>query len=249
MLSARSDFGRTFNTAMWGIGAIAALQVFASGWAVISREPLPPTKVNAPSEKQHLTSPQVAAAAAGQPSAFPRPAASVPSDTGEYLSVAPVKKSVTTGEFTPAGESVPEKKPPVPGKIPIPPPVTNDSILSPPNMKGPAYSKSLGAALSDAASSVEKISDPLLERQVSIGEEFRSSGNMQGALKALKQVESALPKHPRVLAELAGTYSQMGLDEKALSYWEKVHQLGATIAGDYYPLAERALRGEQPVPN
>ena len=34
---------------------------------------------------------------------------------------------------------------------------------------------------------------------------------MQGALQAFRQVESALPDHPRILAELGATLSQMGL--------------------------------------
>jgi hypothetical protein len=48
---------------------------------------------------------------------------------------------------------------------------------------------------------------------------------MQGALQALKEAEAALPAHPRIMSELAATYRQMGLDNKADNYWEKVENL------------------------
>ena len=83
---------------------------------------------------------------------------------------------------------------------------------------------------------------------MSTGAELRASGNMQGALKAFREVESALPDHPRVLAEFAATLSQMGLKEKANSYWERLEALGPVTAGSYFPLAGQQLRGESPIP-
>ena len=45
------------------------------------------------------------------------------------------------------------------------------------------------------------------------------------------------------MSELAATYRQMGLDDKADNYWEKVENLGEIGAGSYYPIARQQLRG------
>ena len=37
MLSNRPDYGRTFNTAMWLVGLIASIQLFAVVWAVFAK--------------------------------------------------------------------------------------------------------------------------------------------------------------------------------------------------------------------
>lgn len=83
---------------------------------------------------------------------------------------------------------------------------------------------------------------------MSTGAELRASGNMQGALQAFREVESAMPDHPRILAEVAATLSQMGLREKANSYWERIEGLGPVRAAAYFPLAGQELRGERPSP-
>jgi hypothetical protein len=57
-------------------------------------------------------------------------------------------------------------------------------------------------------------------------------------------VETALPTHPRVRAELAATFTGMGLTDKANAYWERVEELGPLAAGIYHSLAGRQLRGE-----
>ncbi len=239
MLSARPDFGKTFNTAMWVIGFVASVQVFAAGWAVISREPGPGTTVKAPvPPPPQLTENR-------QP--MPQTATSIP-QTGEFLPPRPVA-NIPPEQSPPEPLAVRDKPAPIPApETPPPPPAVENSILSPPNMTGPAHSKPLGQALSSAIGSVRKIADPVVERLVSAGEEFRTSGNMVGALKALRDAETADPNHPRILSDLAGVYTQMGQDEKAMSYWEKVSKLGPQEAGDYYLLAERVLRGEQAAP-
>jgi len=107
-------------------------------------------------------------------------------------------------------------------------------------------SPSLSAALAVAARENQLSDEPILERLMSTGAELRASGNMQGALKAFREVESALPDHPRILAELAATLSQMGLTEKANGYWERVEGTGPVVAGAYFPLAGQQLRGEVP---
>lgn len=101
----------------------------------------------------------------------------------------------------------------------------------------------LFAALA-AASRSQPLSENILERLLVTGAELRESGNMQGALQAFRQVETALPDHPRVLAEIGATLGKMGLKEKADGYWERVDTLGAIGAGPFHPLAAFVLRGE-----
>ena len=40
MLTSRSEFGKTFTTAMWLLGTLAAVQMFAVGWAIVTRPAL-----------------------------------------------------------------------------------------------------------------------------------------------------------------------------------------------------------------
>lgn len=108
-----------------------------------------------------------------------------------------------------------------------------------------AEAPALSAALAVAARENELSGEPILERLMSTGAELRASGNMQGALKAFREVESALPDHPRIQAELAATLSQMGLTAKANSYWERIDGVGP-VAGAYFLLAGQQLRGEIP---
>lgn len=124
------------------------------------------------------------------------------------------------------------------------PPAASAPAASAPG--GGEDSPSLSAALAVAARKNELSGEPILERLMSTGAELRASGNMQGALQAFRQVESALPDHPRILAELGATLSQMGLTEKANGYWERVEGVGPVVAGAYFPLAGQQLRGEAP---
>jgi hypothetical protein len=124
-----------------------------------------------------------------------------------------------------------------------------EPALAQPGFVGPEHTAtfspgSLTDSLTEASLSAMEIQDPIVERLVTAGVELRSTDNMQGALQALKEAEAALPTHPRIMSELAATYRQMGLDNKADNYWEKVDNLGEIGAGYYYPIARQQLRGE-----
>lgn len=106
-----------------------------------------------------------------------------------------------------------------------------------------AADTSLFAALATAAQG-RPLEDAILERLLIAGSELRSKGNTQAALKNFREVEAALPEDPRVLSELAATLGLMGLQERALGYWERVEALGSLGAGPYYPIARRELTGE-----
>ena len=56
-------------------------------------------------------------------------------------------------------------------------------------------------------------------------------------LEVLKRCDLLAPYDPEVLHEFALTYEQMGLGDKAMSYWQRLADLGPERAGALYPLA------------
>ncbi|MEM6915384.1 MAG: tetratricopeptide repeat protein, partial [Verrucomicrobiota bacterium] len=227
---------------MWTIGLIAATQLFAVIRAVMSRPELARVEMSEvvpifPPPQPISTQPATAAGSApgaGSPDRLVPEAGS----TGLNVSLSAETRSMETVPLAPQ-EMAGSDLSPLDAVNPMPHP----TFIGPHETAGPTLSESLSAAAFDA----EKIEDPILERLVSAGEELRATGNMPGALQALREAESALPEHPRVLGELAATFSQMGRDEKATVYWEKILSLGSVRGGAYYELANRQLRGEQPL--
>lgn len=96
--------------------------------------------------------------------------------------------------------------------------------------------------------SAHLIEDPEVVALLTTASELRASGNMHAALRMLQSAEVKLPAHPRILSEIAGTYSQLGLGEKAASYWEKIYRLGEVRAGAYFDMADMVLKGKQLAP-
>ena len=64
-------------------------------------------------------------------------------------------------------------------------------------------------------------------------------------MRSLRDANTLSPNHPLVLSELASTYTQMGLDEKAAEFWRSVYVLGPERAGAFYDLADMALKGNR----
>lgn len=93
--------------------------------------------------------------------------------------------------------------------------------------------------------SAHLIEDPAVGRLLNTALELRASGNMHAALRTLQSAEAKLPEHPRILSEIAGTYAQLGLGDKAASYWEKIYRLGELRAGAYFDMADMVLKGKQ----
>ncbi|MDA7926788.1 hypothetical protein N9B21_02000 [Verrucomicrobiales bacterium] len=125
-------------------------------------------------------------------------------------------------------------------------PFSKASILpEPPFSGGQSNDQSLSESLAAAQLTVEKIDDPVLDRLMAAGEELCAGGNPMGALDAFKQVEGALPNHPRVLGELAATYNQLGREADALVHWARIVDLGPVASGDYYRIANGVLEGDQ----
>lgn len=326
---ARPEYGRTFTSAMWVVGALALLQLGAAAWAVLQRSPKPaaqrevafPAAEGADaaegaraeeSDRGGVRADLVEEGKSGGSAAGTEAAPAEEPDTGRASAeAADGGSSVGEAEQSPlagagkgagAGEEAGEPAPPVTrnsapsfaspsfpvespadGLLPFPdgqpgvgeaeegggsPPLTGEfsdqipfggpasgmvapgigSAIAPdadlPLDTGPRNGPSLTEALRDAAGSAPPIDDPLLEGLLSTGREHRSSGNMLKALDDFQDVEYSLPEHPAVLSELAATYSQMGQEEKAKGYWERVVRLGPDRAGDFLPIADKSLKGE-----
>ncbi|NNE93963.1 MAG: hypothetical protein HKN23_20120 [Verrucomicrobiales bacterium] len=234
MLSSRLEFGRTFISAMWVLGSMAAIQVVAVSWAVIRQGPRPATPVSLAEnggEKGKGIEVPPGAESNGKGTVNPAIDPNLPNNPNSNRNPAiPATTGVPIDPFS--------NIPGIPNGIPIPAPAANGNGTG---------SRPLGAALATAALErhpAHQIEDPLMEKLVATGEELRGTGNMGGALKALRDAEKELPDHPRVLAELAGTFSLMGMEEKAMGYWERIFQLGPVGAGAYYDLAQTALKGD-----
>jgi len=245
------------------IGVIASIQVLAMGFGVLRRAPvtsvgaagaivLPPAPLEMPVLPVHplasggadmvSVTPLAGVEARNQvvPDFFPAPATGAANPARGANMGANIGGGLrSTGG---AGSADPQLSPAA---------SLSRAVLPAPSFGAPAAvaeSPPLSAALAAAARENELSGEPILERLMSTGAELRASGNMQGALQAFREVETALPDHPRILAELAGTLSQMGLTDKANSYWERVEGAGPVVAGAYFPLAGQQLRGEVPPP-
>lgn len=222
------------------IGTVAMLQFLALAFAILRREPA-----------------AVAAAAPAPPVLAPAP--SVPAD--------PPSNAAPSAPVMPAP---PLTKPAVPDPV-VADAVVNDPVAPSPLVKaapetgpkflGPAEEgaqaatgtgstkdpAALFASLESAAKS-QVLPDGILERLMVTGVELRASGNTQGALRNFREVESALPDHPRVLAEIGATLGLLGLKDKQQGYWERVESLGPAGAGPYFTFALEQLGKAKPAP-
>lgn len=76
---------------------------------------------------------------------------------------------------------------------------------------------------------------------VTSAKEIRGMSDMQGALELLKRADQFNPDHPAIIAEMAQTYEQMGITDKATDNWRRIQLLGETRAGSFFALAARRL--------
>lgn len=121
----------------------------------------------------------------------------------------------------------------------IPPPAIptgTASTPSPPLPGGNVYPTA--PAVSPAASVMPKASAEVIEL-VEVAQQSRPLGDLQGALEALRRADTLSPDHPLVLLEMAQTYDQMGLTEKALAAWTKLQAMGPKAGEGYSRAAQR----------
>ena len=118
--------------------------------------------------------------------------------------------------------------PPAPGMLAgdlAPPP----SASNPPVATAPAPSRT--------APSI----DPEVAELLKTVAELRAAGETESILDLLRAAEGMDQNQPAVLHELALTHEQMGLNDVARSYWQRLEMLGTAGAGDLYALARQKL--------
>jgi hypothetical protein len=92
------------------------------------------------------------------------------------------------------------------------------------------------------------IADPTVEKLVKEGREARIAENMMSAITKLEEAISIAPNEPNTLFELGRVYETMGIYDRASSYYQKVFELGTSVAGILYQQAATRLKDgfEQP---
>ena len=224
---------RTFTVAMWLLGIVAAGQALATGWAVMGR--------GSEISKQQLPDVEGIAVSGHRDQSASQSGVNLPGNGAQVATAAPA-----AGGLPPMPE-VFRKQMQEAGKLLPAPPIEGLK-----GIQGSATlfqdSRSLNELLETTSRQLHpahRVSDSDADRLLSTGIELRASGNTQAALRTLQSAEQKLPGHPRILSEIAGTYSQMGLDDKAASYWERVYKLGEEGAGAYFDMADMVLKGKR----
>lgn len=242
---------------MWIVGSLAAVQIIAAGLAMLRRAPADGLVTSArPSLSMESNGGQMLT-----PVVMPPVAAAVDSAMSTQAEGS-LPQFAQEGGTSVGGGAVVSGVVPEPGEFDQPalPPraeslrgidpvatVRDTPALAQPSFMGPAVveeAPSLSQSMVGAQTTVEEIEDPILDRLLAMGAEFRANGNLPKALEHFEQVESSLPNHPRVLAELAASYSQMGMDARADSYWYRILELGPVTSGEFYSIADLQLKKE-----
>lgn len=225
LLTAPEREGKTFNVAIRILGAVAVFQLFLATWSVLIR--FKGEEIN-PANALRLNAAFPSAALehrSGEDDSLPLAEVYAPGPGPD----APLPAGATTIPIPDGEESSPSSSFQAGERI-----LVAQSQLPP----------SPAGASSPANHLAHRISLPEVEQLVSNALQQREQGDTQGALEALRQADAKLPSHPKILAEIATTLQQMGLDDKAAEFWERVHQMRPEGAGAYWDLADMALKGQ-----
>lgn len=84
----------------------------------------------------------------------------------------------------------------------------------------------------------QTITNPEVLELIEVATALRKDGDTAGALKKLREADSYLPSHPRILWELIVTYKSMTLEEKARGKLSQLVELGPVAGGEYYQIAK-----------
>lgn len=121
----------------------------------------------------------------------------------------------------------------------LPAKASNGSLSSPGALPTPKEST---APLQIGSSAGRSPAEVEVDDLVQVAQQVRSLGDLQGTLEVLRKADLKLPDHPAVLTEMAQTYDQMGLTDKALATWKKIEGMGAR-AGEFHIQARKRLGG------
>jgi hypothetical protein len=73
---------------------------------------------------------------------------------------------------------------------------------------------------------------------------LRERSDLPGVYSRLREADGLLPRHPRILYEMADCLNEMGQRAKAMEYWADIEVMGTEGAGDYWALADLKLKGD-----
>ncbi|MCA9972048.1 MAG: tetratricopeptide repeat protein [Anaerolineales bacterium] len=231
LLSGDPDTAKTPQPATPTPAIVPAIAAQTSVVPEIGQIAAPPPTVIQPPPPGSLAAPQVAA---------PAPVVSnQPPPIGSFQqpSVAPTQPAAP----------VPVIPPPIPSPTPVaasstapappptsPPPVAAAAATT--KAPAPDFSKPQAVKPDPAAELLRDV-----DYVVTTAKEIRGMSDMQGALEMLKRADQLNPDHPAIIAEMAQTYEQMGIADKATDNWRRIQLLGETRAGSYFALAARRL--------
>ncbi len=190
----------------------------------------PPTAIQPPPPGS-LAAPQAPTAApvvSNQPppiGSFQQPSPAQPQPAAPVPAIQP-----TLPPPTPA--AAPSMAPAQPPTSPAPPAAAAAAATAP----APDFSKPQTVKPDPAAELLRDV-----DYVVTTAKEIRGMSDMQGALEMLKRADQLNPDHPAIIAEMAQTYEQMGITDKATDNWRRIQLLGETRAGSYFALAARRL--------
>jgi hypothetical protein len=172
------------------------------------------------------------------------------------VQVAAVGRAVWLGTAGGRKSAAPE---PPPGGISATPPVAKPGLVPPPTVPlagagnatlppppvSPIPPLAAPVTSTSGAFSGSIAIDTKLDETLQVVQQLRPLGDLQSALDLLKKADSQFPDHPVVLHEMAQTYDQMGLTDKALTTWRRLESLGAR-AGEFRTRATQRLGSSPP---
>ncbi len=146
-------------------------------------------------------------------------------------------------------------EPPLPpGAIP---PAQTNSFMPPPAVPQPgstparfvpATKPATPAAVSQPAPG-KSAAEAEVAELLQLARDLRPLGDLQGLIAVLKKAEMLTPDNPVVLGEMARTYDEMGLKDRALVVWKNIEALGPMRGGEFYQKAIQRLGGGAVTPS
>jgi hypothetical protein len=232
LLTAPEREGTTFGLAIRILGALALGMIVLCCWAILIRFDGKPRTAN--SSWSNFIPPFSGRV---EPDAGPVPLPASASATGLADGLGP---AATPEPISPPSAPAFAGTPPLP--LVAPAPVGSDPASAlPAGSVGPGSGAAVPLAPEHPAHHIgNNVARALVEKAL----QMREQGDTQGCLSALKEAAGMEPEHPKILAELATTYYQIGQEAKSASYWESVHRMGPEKAGTYWDLSDMALKGE-----
>ncbi|MEM8953286.1 MAG: hypothetical protein AAGD22_03955 [Verrucomicrobiota bacterium] len=110
----------------------------------------------------------------------------------------------------------------------------------------PTYSGVVGAVSDERGlpPAEMEIRDEQVLELLAAAASLRERSDLPGVFSRLREADAILPRHPRILYEMADCLNEMGQRAKATEYWSEIREMGTEGAGDFWALADLKLEGE-----